>query len=101
FRHTSRTDIFTLSLHDALPICGESAAVQPNARENYLIEFVDVIIERGHHYGIPTLDLYRTSGLNEENHATFFEDHVHPNDQGFELIGNTVTHFLIDTYNKQ
>lgn len=80
---------------------GESAAVQPNARENYLIEFVDVIIERGHHYGIPTLDLYRTSGLNEENHATFFEDHVHPNDQGFELIGNTVTHFLIDTYNKQ
>lgn len=80
---------------------GKSAAVQPNARENYLIEFVDVIMERGDYYDIPTLDLYRTSGLNEENHATFFEDHVHPNADGFELIGNTVTHFLIDTYNKQ
>ena len=80
---------------------GESAAKQPNARENYLIEFVDAIIERGDYYDIPTLDLYRTSGLNEENHATFFEDHVHPNDQGFELIGNTVSHFLVDTYNSQ
>ena len=80
---------------------GESAAEQPNARENYLIEFVDAIINRGNYYGLPTLDLYRTSGLNEENHDTFFADHVHPNDQGFELIGNTISHFLIDTYNQQ
>lgn len=78
---------------------GQSAEIQPNARENYLIDFVDVLNERGDYYNIPTLDLYRTSGLTEENHATFFEDHVHPNSQGFELIGNTISHFLIETYN--
>lgn len=80
---------------------GESAENQPNANEDYLIEFADALIERGNYYDIPTLDLYRTSGLNEENHTTFFEDHVHPNNQGFELIGNTISHFLIDTYNNQ
>jgi len=80
---------------------GESAATQPNARGDYLIEFADAIIERGEHYNIPTLDLYRTSGLNEDNHADFFVDHVHPNEQGYELIGNTISQFLIETYNEQ
>lgn len=80
---------------------GKSAEIQPNARENYLLEFVDVIVERGKYYDIPTLDLYRTSGFNEENHATFFEDHVHPNRQGYEHIGNAISHFLIDTYNQK
>ena len=80
---------------------GQSAAIQPNARGNYLIEFVDTILERGDYYDIPTLDLYRTSGLNEDNHEDFFVDHVHPNEQGYELIGNTISHFLIDTYNQQ
>ena len=80
---------------------GQSAAIQPNARGNYLIEFVDTILERGDHYNISTLDLYRTSGLNEDNHEDFFVDHVHPNEQGYELIGNTISHFLIDTYNQQ
>ena len=80
---------------------GQSAAIQPNARGNYLSEFVDTILERGDHYNISTLDLYRTSGLNEDNHEDFFVDHVHPNEQGYELIGNTISHFLIDTYNQQ
>lgn len=80
---------------------GESAANQPNANGDYLVDFVDTILERGQHYNLPTLDLYRTSGLNEENHSDFFIDHVHPNKQGYELIGNTISHFLIDTYNNQ
>jgi len=79
---------------------GESAAIQPNARGDYLIEFVDTLIERGEYYNIPTLDLYRNSGLNEENHTDFFVDHVHPNEQGYELIGNTISQFLIETYNE-
>jgi len=80
---------------------GESAAAQPNARGDYLIKFADAIIERGEHYNIPTLDLYHTSGLNEDNHADFFVDHVHPNEQGYELIGNTISQFLIETYNEE
>lgn len=80
---------------------GESAAIQPNANGDYLIEFADTILAAGNHYDIPTLDLYRTSGLNEDNHDDFFVDHVHPNEQGYELIGNTISHFLIDTYNQQ
>lgn len=79
----------------------QSAAIQPNARGDYLIDFADTILERGEHYDMPTLDLYRTSGLNEDNHSEFFVDHVHPNEQGYELIGNTISHFLIDTYNQQ
>jgi lysophospholipase L1-like esterase len=80
---------------------GKSAEIQPNSNGDYLIEFVDAILERGAYYDIPTLDLYRLSGLNEENHDNFFVDHVHPNHQGYELIGNTISHFLIDTYNKE
>jgi len=80
---------------------GESAAIQSNARGDYLSEFADAISERGDHYNIPTLDLYRTSGLNEDNHADFFVDHVHPNEQGYELIGNTISQFLIETHNEQ
>ena len=79
---------------------GKSAEIQPNARNNYLSEFVDALVERGNYYDIPTLDLYRTSGLSEDNHSTFFVDHVHPNKKGYELIGNTISQFLIDTYNE-
>lgn len=79
---------------------GASATNQPNARGNYLVEFVDAIIERGDYYNIPTLDLYRTSGLSEENHSSFFIDHVHPSKKGYELIGNNISHFLIEAYNK-
>lgn len=79
---------------------GASATNQPNARGNYLIEFVDAIIERGNYYDISTLDLYRTSGLSEENHSTFFIDHVHPSKKGYELIGNNISQFLIAAYNK-
>ncbi|SHF14410.1 Lysophospholipase L1 [Atopostipes suicloacalis DSM 15692] len=80
---------------------GESASIQPNARDNYLSEFVDTLVERGEFYQIPTLDLYRTSGLSEENHTNFFIDEVHPNSNGYELIGNTISQFLIETYNKE
>lgn len=79
---------------------GASATNQPNARGNYLVEFVDAIIERGNYYDIPTLDLYRTSGLSEENHSTFFIDHVHPSKKGYELIGNNISQFLIEIYNE-
>ena len=80
---------------------GESATIQPNARDNYLSEFVDALVERGEFYQIPTLDLYRTSGLSEENHANYFIDEVHPNSNGYELIGNTISQFLIETYNEK
>jgi len=80
---------------------GDSAAIQSNARGDYLIDFADTMIERGEHHNIPTLDLYRTSGLNADNHADFFVDHVHPNDEGYELIGNTISQFLIETYNEE
>lgn len=80
---------------------GASATIQPNARNNFLSEFVDALVERGEFYSIPTLDLYRTSGLSEENHANYFIDEVHPNSNGYELIGNTISQFLIETYNEK
>lgn len=80
---------------------GESATIQPNGNGDYLIEFVDTILKSGQHYNLPTLDLYRTSGFNEDNHADFFVDHVHPNKEGYERIGNLVSQFLIETYGPQ
>src|SRR5690625_4857487 len=77
---------------------GESATIQPNGNGDYLIEFVDTILKSGQHHNLPTLDLYRTSGFNEENHADFFVDHVHPNEEGYERIGNVISQFLIETY---
>jgi lysophospholipase L1-like esterase len=80
---------------------GESAATQPNAKGDYLVDFVDTIKHLGQQHELPTLDLYRNSGLNEDNHAAYFVDEVHPNEEGYERIGNAISKFLLETYNNE
>ncbi|WP_177220669.1 SGNH/GDSL hydrolase family protein [Halolactibacillus miurensis] len=77
---------------------GGSAEENPNEDGYYLIEYVDALIDRGEYYNIPTLDLYRESGINKETQSIYLADDVHPNDEGFKHIGNMISDFIISYY---
>ncbi|MFL2118548.1 SGNH/GDSL hydrolase family protein [Marinilactibacillus psychrotolerans] len=78
---------------------GGSAEENANSSGYYLVDYVDALINRGDHYNIPTLDLYRESDINEETESKYLADDVHPNDEGFEHLGNLIGDFMIETYN--
>lgn len=59
--------------------------------------YVDAIIEIAAYYAIPTLDLYRTSGLQPAVpiiQELYVPDGLHPNDAGHEKIADKVYGFL-------
>src|SRR5205085_12156993 len=49
FNHTPPTEIYTLSLHDALPISGRLRAIPARLREAHLAaRFAEMALRRGH-----------------------------------------------------
>ena len=59
--------------------------------------YVDAIIDAGAYYGIPVLDLYRTSGIQprvEILREKFMPDGLHPNDAGHARIASRLQGFL-------
>jgi hypothetical protein len=52
--------------------------VDQNANGNYLADYADAILERAGAYKIEALDLFRTSGVNLLNYATYLADELHP-----------------------
>lgn len=61
-----------------------SAASRP---ENLMIEATDTIIQIAQEYQLPVVDMYRTSGIDQSNLATYLYDGTHPNNAGFQIIG--------------
>lgn len=60
-----------------------------------LPDFVEAAIEVAEEYKIPVIDLYNTLGVNKINCATFLVDGVHPNDNGLERLGESISARLI------
>ncbi len=62
-----------------------------------LVDYVNAILEVTEHYGIPTLDLYRTSGIAPalpDDLDGMTVDGLHPNDRGAERIADRLIGFL-------
>ncbi len=63
-----------------------------------LEDYVNVITEVAGYYGIPVLDLYRTSGMQpkvECKKELYMPDGLHPSDAGHEIIYSRLRDFLI------
>lgn len=59
--------------------------------------YADAIIEAGAYYGIPVLDLYRTSGIQPKVDVLrekYMPDGLHPNDAGHEKIASRLRGFI-------
>ena len=67
----------------------------PNAGGKYLIEYVDATKDTSEKNSLPTLDMYRNSGLNVYTNATLTYDGVHPSSAGYTNIGNTLSSFIV------
>lgn len=66
-------------------------------RDHTLEDYVDAIITIAGYYGIPVLDLFRTSGLQPAVkiiRSRFMPDGLHPNDLGHAKIANRLAAFL-------
>lgn len=77
---------------------GEEDTTNPYGRSRMpLIRYVDAIIEVAGYYGLPVLDLFRTSGLQPNLPVirdTYVPDGLHPNDAGAEKIAQRLLGFL-------
>ena len=59
--------------------------------------YVNAITDVAAYYGLPVLDLYRTSGMNPENETIrqkYMPDGLHPSDDGHRLIYERLKGFL-------
>ena len=62
-----------------------------------MIPYIDAIIKVAAHYGVPCLDLYRTSGLynNADGHSEGYKaDNLHINDRGHDIIASRIESFM-------
>ena len=64
-------------------------STDPNASGVYLHEFADIISEIGRFEGIPVVDQYYNSGINDANLTDYsIDEALHPNDAGMQIIAN-------------
>ncbi len=62
-----------------------------------LLDYVNVILEKGKQYDIPVLDLYHNLGINPnipEERDAYTLDGLHFNDPGYEKLANCIMDFL-------
>lgn len=71
------------------------AGLGPNKNGNYLIDFVNIIIELCNEYGTPVIDLYRISGFNTKNIQYYTNDGLHPNDIGQKRIASIISQEIL------
>lgn len=68
-----------------------------NVRKYY--EWGDALMERAKVYKLPTVDMYRTLGINTFNKATYLKnDGAHPRNIGSALIGGKIAGKLLSEY---
>lgn len=59
-----------------------------------LVDYANAIKDIGAMYGLPVCDMYEESGFTKKTLNTFTMDGLHPNDVGYERMGNYLTGFL-------
>ena len=60
----------------------------PSAYDEQLI--ADFTLQTTRRMGVPCIDLYGTSGINNINRATYVADVIHPNSEGKKLLGRAI-----------
>lgn len=65
-----------------------------NSKGYKQVDYVNAVKNMCEKYGIPVLDLYSVSGINEYTFSTYTDDNIHPNLIGHQLIGEIVASFL-------
>lgn len=66
-----------------------------NSQGLKLIDYVNAMIQIAMLYGIPVCDWYRNSGINKFTKNTYTADGLHPNELGYERLGNLVVSSLL------
>ncbi|MFR3687405.1 MAG: GDSL-type esterase/lipase family protein [Enterococcus sp.] len=67
-----------------------------NTAGHTLNDYREAIFLLGKMYGLPVCDLYANSGFNKFSLSTFTMDGLHPNDSGYERMGNYAAQFIND-----
>lgn len=71
----------------------------PNRNGDMLVDFVDAIKYRAEQAHVPTLDLYRNSGINKWTVDEYTSDGLHPSiPEGKELIGDKVASYMLSNF---
>ncbi|HEY5524191.1 MAG TPA: SGNH/GDSL hydrolase family protein, partial [Clostridium sp.] len=74
---------------------GQPVFPAPNSAGFTLDQYVDAIITVCKSFGVPVLDLFRVSGINQYNFANYLQDGLHPNNTGGgALLGRQIQSFL-------
>jgi lysophospholipase L1-like esterase len=74
----------------------------PNRSGKYLADYVDAFHDVAKYYGIPFLDLLRTSGINVLNIDQYMSQqgsgndsyYLHPTNDGYKYIGRLISAFI-------
>lgn len=67
---------------------------KPNSLGHTLLDYSEAMKEVCAVYGIPCLDMYKTSGVNEKNIPTLTYDGLHPSDEGFAFLSHKIAKFI-------
>lgn len=59
-----------------------------------LIDYVNAVKAIGEMYGIPVCDMYANSGFTKLTLSTFTRDGLHPNEAGYERMGDYASRFV-------
>lgn len=70
-----------------------------NTSKNYLFQFVDVQMACCKKWGIPYLDQFYETPFNISNYTDYYNDYVHPNELGYDLIKENQALFIASAYN--
>ena len=69
---------------------GKESDTNANKNGNYLINYVDAILDRANKFKLPSYDLYRNSGINRFTTNHYQTDGLHLTNKGDEIIARTI-----------
>ncbi|MBC7847261.1 MAG: SGNH/GDSL hydrolase family protein [Flavobacterium sp.] len=72
--------------------------ITPNGNGEYLLDFINAIIQVCGFYGIPVFDLYHSGGVSHNNAAqviSYYVDGVHPTILSHELMARRLNQFIL------
>ena len=86
---------FITPLFRARQAPGDGLDSDNNSNGNwYLKEYSDTIIEVAKSRHLPVLNFHDESGINIYNHEIYFGDGLHPNQTGYNFLGNKIAAFI-------
>ena len=66
-------------------------------KHNFVVDYVNIIVEKGKAHNIPVLNLYENLGIdpnNEEDREKYTADGLHFNEEGHEVLADCLIDFL-------